>query len=229
MLVLPRKRARGYGVTRQVTGGSPAGECSACLGLFTAKSGLVRHMGDIKIRNAFVDSERLKEDGGVKALRGMFAFELAPGHSAVELRARLRTYFGDNDIDEVLIRGDDGKLYLLYVDDLPTHNLARGRRFVSDQVSGTIEHVEVESDDEEAKARGDVLLLEVGCVLIGLAFAAETAGLSLVMGGGAAYFIADRVEAGNDEKPRSLEAFDLLRGPARPAATSPEEALRPKR
>ena len=107
-----------------------------------SRVGVVNRAGDVKGIST----------KGVEALEGFAFIPIGEGWTDETVRLFIKEQLGNNQIDEAVIQGDDGKAYLVFADKLP-RAICRGKRIVSDQLSGTVTTVKRELDGDKIRER----------------------------------------------------------------------------
>jgi hypothetical protein len=119
-------------------------------------------------------------------LRGLQWFQVGAGWSVDDVRQVMQAHLKDDRVDEIAIKGDDGKLYMVYGREI-TKDVAVGKRFESAEVKGEI----IAVDAEIARLRGKidrkdwfVSAYDLALAGLGLFGAVPTNGLTLLATGG---------------------------------------------
>jgi len=140
------------------------------------------------------------------------------------VRRYMAAKLDNNNIDEVLIRGDDGGLYMVYADSLPRH-FRKDSRFVSGEVSGTIIDVSRELDADKIVAR----TIGHGITAVALGAAPFTMGMSAILWAacGGPFTFDMLAESYVHSFERDTSAIEKLSGRPPLAFNDPRTSLKP--
>ena len=135
----------------------------------------------------------------------------------------------NNDLDEAIVRGDDGKAYVMYADTLHS-DLRVGARVNHQHLTGEVVSIAREEDIGPNALR--VRLLGSGVMFVGGIVASQaTLGASFLLSAAAPFVALDALYDSHfgeqaSETPRDPSTLDAMRLP-RIRPTEPEMALRP--